>query len=932
MADQIVGRDAELEATSRFLLSIAAGPGALVIAGEPGIGKTTLWRTAVALARESGCLVLESRPLPADVRVSYTSLADLLRDLPDSAFAALPHPQAHGLRVVLRRAEPSRNGLDRRAVAAGFMSLVADLARTQPVVIAMDDVQWMDRPSARVVEHVSRRLSGSRVGLLMAVRREAGADTAVGLSLDASVGSAVVEIPLAGLDRGAIDEVLRARLGRAFPRRVRARIHEASGGNPLFALEMARTLPDPPPVGPLAAPRSVRELVNVDVRRLPAESREVLLAIAALGAPPRALVLAAASVDGASADRGLELAEDAGVIVADGGIRFSHPLLASAVYGAASRRDRRRMHRRLAELVTDPEARARHLALGTIGPDEAVAAELAAAAEVARSRGAPDAAAELAERAIVMTPPERTEERRRRTIEAAEYHLHSGELPRAREAIVRLLEEPIRGRERGRALRLLADIRNHQDSFSDAIDLYREALAHAADDAELEATIELGAAWATVAVGELPAAVAHAQNALHAARATNDPTLLAEALAVDVMVGFLVGRGLDEVGLAEALRLEDRARRTAIELRPSLIAGYLRMYEGRFDEARRYLQRLRTTILERGVDADLPFVSGQLAWLEIWAGRLDVADGYVQECEDVAGQIESTSIRALCSAITALVRGWQGRPEELAAAAAAAESAAMATGWRLPMLWARWGRAIFALADDDPRSAEAALREMTAVVGSTGVAEPTTAAFVPDAIEALIALREIDRATSLLESFETAAIRLDRAWAQIAAARNRIQLLDSAGEADAAATLGAKTLADPRIADSPLEHARILLALGRAARRGRRRREANDALREAAERFARAGASHWAERALDEAARVGLVRAGTALTPSESRIASMVARGMTNRAVAERLLISPKTVEATLARAYAKLGISSRAELGAVMAREPDRLSPRPRP
>jgi DNA-binding NarL/FixJ family response regulator len=389
---------------------------------------------------------------------------------------------------------------------------------------------------------------------------------------------------------------------------------------------------------------------------------------------------------------------------------------------------------------------------------------------------------------------------------------------------------------------------------------------------------------------------------------------------VMTMVDFLLGRGVDEDRLAEALRLEDPQRRTTVEMRPTLIAGYLRLYEGRLDEGREQLSGLRTRILERGEETDLPFVSDELAWIEAWAGRLDVAASYVAESLAAARNVGSQSIQGLASSFAAFVYGWQGRAADTLAASAAADAAAAEAGWPVAALWGRWGRSVLALSTAAPKDAFDALVPLIDAVDAEGVSEPVRAGFVPEAVEALIGLGELERAERLLGRFEAAAVRLDRSWARLASARNRVQLLTARGDAAGAVQVADAALADPVLERFPFEQARILLAQGRAWRRSRHRGDADRALRAAAVLFERGGARAWATLAIEEARRTGFVRSGPELTPSEQRIASLVAQGMTNRAVADRLFISPKTVEATIARTYAKLGISSRAQLGAVMA------------
>jgi hypothetical protein len=165
-----VGRDGELVAAAGFLDGLAMGPAALVFVGEPGIGKTTLWRATVELERSRGGHVLVAQPAEAEAQMAFGVLADLVEPVFESVVPQLPEPQRHGLAVALLREAPGPDPLDPRAVSTAMLSVLRLLAAKGPVLVAIDDLQWIDRASARVLEFVVRRLDGLPVGVVACER------------------------------------------------------------------------------------------------------------------------------------------------------------------------------------------------------------------------------------------------------------------------------------------------------------------------------------------------------------------------------------------------------------------------------------------------------------------------------------------------------------------------------------------------------------------------------------------------------------------------------------------------------------------------------------------------------------------------------------------------------------------------------------------
>jgi len=504
MLDQVVGRDQDLRAASAFLDAVATGPAGLVFAGEPGIGKTTLWTHVIGQARDRSMTVLSARPVAAEARLAFAVLADLLGTVPAGILARLPEPQRHALAVALLREDAGGRRLDQRAVGAATVEILTELSRPGPVIVAIDDVQWLDRPSARVLAFAARRLSRLPVGLLTCER------TGTGRKPDHDLVLALPECPAARQTLGPLaatelHRIVEARLGRTLSRRALARIGQVAGGNPFYAVEVARALPDHPPTGQavVPVPDNLSELIAARLALLPDPARRALLAAAVLRSPTIGLVAPGAGVPPGESRRALEQAAAAGIAeVAGSAIRFTHPLFASAVYSSAPPRERRQVHRRLAVVLDDVEERAWHLALAAEAPDADLARLLDAVAEQARARGAPETAFDLTEQALELTPPDRRADVQQRRVRAAEYRYHAGELPGARDLLEAVLREAPAGHVRADALRVLGEIRYYEHSFPEAVELFRQALEHGGGDAALASAVELHLAYASTAAGD----------------------------------------------------------------------------------------------------------------------------------------------------------------------------------------------------------------------------------------------------------------------------------------------------------------------------------------------------------------------------------------------------------------------------------------------
>jgi DNA-binding CsgD family transcriptional regulator len=914
----VFGRDGELACAEAFLASAAQGSAALVVEGEAGIGKTTVWQQVITQAGDLGFRVLAARPVEVETKLSLTAVADLLELVPREAFVALPQPQRRALDIALLRAEPSGEALDPRTVATAVRSLLGELSAERPLIVAIDDVQWLDPTSATVLAFAMRRLGGQPVGWLCARRIEEGPAPVTVDTL--FVPDALTRVTLGPLTVGALHHVVKEHLERPLSRAALVRVHEASGGNPFYALEISRALGDRAPLEPgarLPLPASLRELVAARIPTLEPDVRDALLASAALSQPTADLV------ERASSAAGLAAAEETGLLSVDGADRvvFVHPLYASTVYAAAATGRRRALHRRLAGLVTDREERARHLAVAAAEPDEDVARALEDAAAAARSRGAWASAADLLEHARSLTPTDRGDDAARRALAAAEHHVRAGDRTHARALAESVLEGAALPRAlRADALRLCAEISYNADNSVDAVRLYEQALG-CADDPQLAGTIELGLCYVKSNLMQFPAASGHAHRALELVERGGNRALVAAALAHCVMMDFLCARGVDWDMVERSVSLDGADGVVPVVRRAGTLAAFLQLYVGRHAEARERLHAIWAHASDRGDESDLAFVLLWLSWLETRSGELDTAARVGEEAISLATLTGTPSMRAWVLTQQAYVQAHLGAVEETRLLCARAATGVERSGNLLPLLWIAASLAVLELSLGDASAAWAACEPLVVALEAHGVGEPVPSFFLPDALEALIALGGgLGRAEALIDAFEARGRQLDRAWALATGARCRGLLLAARGDLAGAQAALERALAEHERVEMPLELARTLLVAGVIQRRARKRAGAKASFERALALFEDSGARLWAQRARAELDRLGLRHASGELTESERRVAELAAQGLTNRKVAAALFISPKTVDANLARVYRKLGIASRAELGARMA------------
>jgi DNA-binding NarL/FixJ family response regulator len=896
------GRDVEREAIATLIDETWASRGAaLVIRGEPGVGKSALLVDAIEHAE--GMQVLRAQGLESESPLAFAALHRLLRPIAHHV-AALPGPQQRALRAAF--GEEEGVSADRFLVFLAALNLLTEAAETAPVLAAIDDAQWLDDDSAAALLFVARRLHRERLALLFAAR-EGDVRTFNGGELPSLI--------LAGLDRGAVEALLTERAGAPVAPRVCDWLMERTGGNPLALVELPDVLSRDQLVGaaplpePLPLTQGVERVFLDRYRRLPEPAQTVLL-VAAADDSQLPVVRAAAARLGAG-DEGFDAAERSRLLsVHDGHIELRHPLVRSAVYNAATSVLRRQVHKALAEVMTDrghPDRRAWHLAQATDEPDPLVVRELEAAAERASQRGGLEAASAAWERAAELTtdPQARAE----RLYAAGRQAWLAGQSRRARRLIEAAQADVIEPGLRADIARLRARIEWNIGSATTAHRMILEAAAEIAPTDSYRAR-----EMATFAV-----AVASFGNdsgvKIDPLRLVPDPSPT-DPPRVKCFAALLVGlhRAVQQNWAATASALQ-RAFTVAEslgpadqDLLPNLGIAALQLCDDK--HAQRYHTLLLSRAQNTGAVLMVRYSLTRLAFTQIATGQWASASAGIDTAITLARRTGEPALAAQPLAFRALLSSYRNDPgyqshlreiEELIA------SSPLGILQELIKDVVRWAKAVRAGVRD--ASGFHQLEHMSHHI-TRGMA-------AIDRLEAAVHAGRLDGAAADIAALETFSSATGAAWAAAAAAHGRALLSDGDdAEHHFAAAL-------KHHADSPrqVDRARTELAYGEFLRRARRRVEARTHLGAALQVFSDLGAALWQERASQElrasgeTARRREPSSVSQLTYQELQVAQLVAQGLSNREVGARLFVSQRTVEFHLRNVFAKLGISSRTEL-----------------
>ncbi|MDA0141066.1 LuxR family transcriptional regulator [Solirubrobacter deserti] len=916
----VIGRAEELARIDRLLANARLGTSeALTITGEAGIGKTALLEYALSSA--SGMTVLRATGVESESEIPFAGLLSLLRPVLDRV-DTLPAPQAAALRAALGLAEGAAG--DRFLIGAATLTLLTACAEQAPVLVVIDDAQWLDASSLAAILFAARRLLADALAILVASR----------VRLD------LPELSLSGLDRATAAALLERHAGRPLPPGAADRAFEATLGNPLALVELAASAAGLALEPAVPVRTSVEETFAARVRGLPEPARR-LLALAAADEEGDLGVIAAAArdmaapgVSGAAGGSGptgtsgtngptgptgtsgpagtsgaaggaaavlapLAAAERAGLItLALDRVRFCHPLARSAAYRCAAPDERRTAHAALARVEPDPDRRAWHRAAAALGPDDGVAEELERAGLRARGRGAYTAAASSLERAARLTADQ--PRRAQRLFHAAEAAWLAGHAERADERLAEARElctDP--------PLRVEIDhLRGHAALHGGHVQLAHNVLVAAAREAPPERAAEMLAQATDAAI-----CAADPARMLATARAAWAALTPAAPVRTRVRATLALGMALiyngDDAGvplLREATALLDDSSDPALLAAAATGALWLREAE----RGRELIQRATETARRQGAVGELPLPLWLAARDAATSDRPHVAVALYEEAIRLAR--ETGQATNLCAALAGLacVEARQGRETPHAAEAL---QLARQRGLAFFELWALDAHAELELGRGN---LDAAITHLTAkqhLLDDRGIADPDVspapelAGLVPE---------------TPLDAFAAAAQAKGQPWSLARLARAR-------GDYDAALALHAHT-------PDRFETARTLLAQGEALRRAKRRSQAREPLRAAIAAFDALGAVPWAERARRELQASGeTARRRTpltldALTPRELQVALILAEGHTIREAAGKLFLSPKTVDHHLQSVYRKLAIDSRTALARVLTQDQDPL------
>jgi DNA-binding CsgD family transcriptional regulator len=920
---RMAGRVDERRAIEALVAAPSGDAATLVIEGAAGIGKSTLWEAAVTSVTDA--IVLACAPTEAEASMPFAGLADLLGDIGADELAALPDPQQRALGAALFRVPPPPAGIEPLALGLACLGLLGVLAERAPVLLAIDDAQWLDPATTSAVAFALRRTGASPVAALLTVR----SGLPIGPELEDALRSRRADRRVLGpLDLTELDAMIRLRLGRQLPLAALLQLQRASHGNPLHALEIARAAGDAVvelvPGEPLPVPSELADLLRSRLDRLSAPTRDGLVLLAEVVRPTRSLLVGAVG-DGPAA-RCLEKATEANVLTGVGDrLTFTHPLLREVLAGDLTPPQRRAVHARLADLVEDPVEQGRHLAAATASEDLEVAAAVEDAARLADRRGAPVEAAALSAAALRLTGAGAVEALVRRSCDLAAHLARAGAFEPARDVLEGCVRRLLPGPSRVPLLLSLASVVGGPSEREAAHGYYEQAIDEARGDAAASARARQAFAWVLAATGEPHRAREVARKGVVDAEQVEDPRIVAGALATDGMVRFMLAEGPTHAAFERAVALDPEVRFEGVSGRsdePSATFQAVNhaVWSDDVERARSGLAALRSWATER---ADLAALA-HCDWLEMIVdlrqGAWADARARIRSLEREARWFgESWGTTPVMSWMCALVEAHLGGSEQAVRHAEEGIASAERTEHAFARIQCEGVLGFLELSRGDALAACERLAPLPGQLHELGYREPAFQRLTADAIEAAVAAGELALGTELLDRFSASAASSGNRWGQAAVLRCRGLLQAAAGERDRAADTLAAAVERHQALGQPFELGRTRLVEGALHRRCKRKAAAREALEHSGEILAALPAPLWQRRVEDELARLGgRPAAPSALTATETQVASLVAEGRTNHEVAAAMFVSSKTVEWNLSKVYRKLGVRSRSELAAL--------------
>ncbi|AWZ17856.1 helix-turn-helix transcriptional regulator [Streptomyces sp. ICC1] len=913
-ADTTVGHGELIKAVDRALTT----HGRALLTGPAGAGKSEVLRALTEAASLRHETVLHLAPEATDRWIPEASAAALLASVPALALERLSGPQRTAIALLRRETDAPRAGRDHVALRLAVVEVLRTLAARGPVLLALDNAQWLDAESTDLLRF-ALRLTPPHVRVLVAECVQGGAPLAGPLC---GPDTPQVRVPPLGTD-----EIAELLVRRGLPARLAGRIHQASGGNPRLALALGHSLAEAAGArdgsahhaDPLPVSGQAREVARRLLGVLPAQARRTLL-LAALAARPTTALLRRAGRPGAEAE--LALAERAALVTVeeDGAVRFTAGALPTALAADAGWPERAAGHAALADAVDDPVQAVRHRALAVDTPDQWLAAEITEAAASCRRRGQRALAAELGLLAAERTPSHLPGEELARLVAAAEDAGWAGRADLARRASRAVLARDASPGDRVRARLAVIDAAGQDLAALD------ETFAHATADAEgdpaLQAAVRLRLAWKhNLSDGDPVRSRDTAARAGVLARSGGDQVAEAMALTVRARMGRILGDPDAEEILAEALALPAPEVPLGMRNAPQYLAVRHALFDDRLADARRQLLVLLPAVRRTGSAEDVFEVLRSLTEVELRGGRCAAATAHARDGLELT--VEAGLSPGPAWYLAALAEAMGGGFPRAAGYARRGIQASEEEHDQVFLSRGLYVLGLVELATGEAAKAVATLRRVAELEAAQQVVDPSVLRWHGELAEALVAADAPDEAADLQARVRTTALSLGRTSVIAALDRARGLCLSAHGDAEAAVALLEDTTERFALLGLPLERARTLLALARVERRRRRRAPARAALQAAAEAFAAAGATPWSELAREPSAGEGGgpdgARALAALTEAETRLALLVAEGASNQEAAAKLFVRVKTVEARLTRIYQKLDVRSRAQLATTL-------------
>lgn len=906
--DELVGRAELVERARKQLVT----GGSVLLYGPTGIGKSAIGRALVAERTRAGCRVLSAAPSQSEAGLPYVTLLDLLSHQLDLAWQVLPDHLRQPLEVALLKASAPDTVRDELAVRLAVLHVLRRLAASGPVLLVVDDVQWVDPSSLEVLTFCARRLTdGVQV---LATEQVADGDLPV---MAEACPEPVLQLEVPPLAEPDVLALLRGRLSSPLPVRTARRIFTAGAGNPFMALELGRAVLRHPegvsPNDPLPVSSRLKTLLGDRLADLSPATHELLLHAAS---SPRPTTQQLGQSLGRPVDAELAEAEGLGLIdISSERLRFTHPLLREFVYAEATSAARRQTHAQLAAVVDEPVENATHRALSTQEADADLAAAIEEAAAATGGRGALSAAATLWRLAAERTPVDQPDDRARRLTRAANDAGAAGHLVESAEMARIAVRAATRPETKVEALLLLVDaVWPERDQ---RVELLAEAFDAAVGDDRLEARVRIMRSQSAYFDRRLDDAREDARVAQELARKCGDTEAQVDALSAASSVQIAVGGGTaSDRMLEQAAELAVGLPLTKTVVNARQMGAMRELFRGRTDAAIAGISVLVDEVRAGGAIRWLAsvLISATAIYERSGHGAEALTAGHecLQLLEDIG---EEPEVGMVVASRAEWAGGTSARARELADAAIDRVKTVGNDEWVGPAL-ASLGL-VAVLVGDPQRAVEA----FDAIAESGEAAMPFDPAVIPwhaDYAEALVAAGRLDDAAALISEIRARAETLDRPVVRVGLARSEALLIAKLGDPTAALELLETTIASAGDRVYPLDLARCELIRGRVARQARRRSVARTAFLDAIEQFEAYGSPAWREVAETELARLDVPsrsRQPSELTDNELQIVAMVRDGSTNREIAAALYLSVKAVESQLTRLYRRFGVANRTQL-----------------